>query len=204
MSDPCIELRHATDLDSVRKTITSVYAEVWAERLADPHHSVERYEERLARYAAQPGWEAVIGHDSGEPVGCAYVSTLDPGHPWWQHMSTPLPEGCGESPTVALRDIMVRVPWRGRGVARLIHDGILANRREDQVTLLVNAQNGNGKVKALYEEWGHRTIGEQQPFADGPVLTAMLRATRTPAAGAANAATAADTDATAEQAAAAK
>ncbi|WP_157848427.1 hypothetical protein [Streptomyces scopuliridis] len=41
-------------------------------------------------------------------------------------------------------------------------------------------------MRALYESWGYETISEQQPSADGPVLTAMLRAIRrtTPASSA--------------------
>lgn len=176
-----IELRHATDIDPVRGTLIDVYTEVWASRLSEPHYSVERFSERLARYAAEPGWDVVLGFDDGAPVGYAYVSTLKPGHRWWQHMTTPLPDGCADTPVVALRDIMLRTPWRGKGIARRIHDEILASRSEEQVTLLVNPLSGNGKVKALYESWGYRPIGEQQPFADGPVLTSMLRATHGPA-----------------------
>ncbi|MGW2513367.1 hypothetical protein ACWC0A_29010 [Streptomyces scopuliridis] len=37
-------------------------------------------------------------------------------------------------------------------------------------------------MKALYEAWGYETISEQQPSADGHVLTAMLRAIRQTAA----------------------
>ncbi|MFE2634062.1 helix-turn-helix domain-containing protein [Streptomyces scopuliridis] len=73
---------------------------------------------------------------------------------------------------------MLRLPWRGTGIARRAHDELLAHRSEEQVSLLVNPQAENGTVKAMYESWGYETIGEQQPSADGPVLTAMLRAIR--------------------------
>ncbi len=75
----------------------------------------------------------------------------------------------------------MRVPWRGTGTARRIHDELLAHRPEKQVSLLVNPRSGDGKVKALYERWGYREISVQRPSADGPVLTAMLRAVRKPA-----------------------
>ncbi|MEU1281808.1 GNAT family N-acetyltransferase [Streptomyces sp. NPDC005805] len=175
MTSDGIELRHATGIDTVWNTLIEVYAEVRADRLHDPHYSVERYGERLARHAAEPGWEAVIGYDEDEPVGYAYVNTLQPDDRWWRRMATPLPEGCTDRPTAALKEIMLRVPWRGTGAARRIHDELLASRPEEQVSLLVNPEAGEGKVKALYERWGYREISVQQPAADGPVLTAMLR-----------------------------
>ncbi|MEV7682878.1 GNAT family N-acetyltransferase [Streptomyces sp. NPDC088341] len=176
-----IELRHATDIDAVRKTLIEVYAEVHADHLHRPHYSVERYGERLARHATEPGWEAVIGYHDDQPAGYAYANAIAPDDRWWRRMSTPLPEGTTERSTVALKEIMLRVPWRGTGLARRIHDELLAHRPEEQVSLLVNPLNGDGKVKDLYERWGYREISMQQPSADGPVLTAMVRAIREPA-----------------------
>jgi GNAT superfamily N-acetyltransferase len=176
-----IELRRAIDIDAVWNTLIEVYAEVRADQLHQRHYSVERYEERLARHAAEPGWEAVIGYDGDEPVGYAYVNTIASDDRWWRRMITALPEGTTDRPTVAFKEIMLRIPWRGTGAARRIHDALLATRPEEQVSLLVNPLAGNGKVKALYESWGYREISVQQPSADGPILTAMLRAIREPA-----------------------
>ncbi|WP_329382428.1 hypothetical protein [Streptomyces sp. NBC_01716] len=96
-------------------------------------------------------------------------------------MTTPLPEKRASTPTVALKEIMLRVPWRGTGASVRIHDELLADREEEQVSLLVNPLAGNGKVKALYESWGYVQVSEQQPSPDGPVLAAMVRAVRPPA-----------------------
>jgi hypothetical protein len=180
VSAPDIYLRHATVLDDVWSVLIDVYAEVRADRLHEPHYSVERYGERLARHGSEPGWEAVIGFEGDEALGYAYVNTLTPDDRWWRRMTTSLPEGCAERTTVALKEIMVRVPWRGTGIARRIHDELLSGRAEEQVSLLVNPLAGDGKVKGLYESWGYREISAQQPAADGPVLAAMLRAIRRP------------------------
>lgn len=182
MTTADIELRHATDIDTVWHTLIEVYAEVRADQLHQPHYSVERYGERLARHGSEPGWEAVIGFDGNEPVGYAYVNTLQPDDRWWRRMTTPLPEGCTTIPTVALKEIMMRERWRGTGTARRIHDELLDSRPEQQVSLLVNPLAGGGKVKALYESWGYEQISVQQPSVDGPVLAAMLRAVHDPAA----------------------
>lgn len=178
MTTHTIELRHATAIDAVWNTLIDVYAEVRADQLHQPHYSVERYGERLARHASEPGWEAVIGYDCDEPVGYAYVNTLQPDDRWWRRMTTPLPPGCTDRPTVALKEIMLRTPWRGTGTARRIHDELLGHRPEEQVTLLVNPLAGDGKVRALYESWGYKKISTQQPSVDGPILTAMLRTIR--------------------------
>ncbi|MBH1932918.1 GNAT family N-acetyltransferase [Streptomyces sp. AV19] len=170
-----IVLRHASDIEPVWSTLIEVYAEVRADQLHRPHYSVERYGERLARHAHDPGWEAVVGYDGAEPVGYAYVNTLTADDRWWKRMKTPLPADCTTTPTVALKEIMVREQWRKTGTARRIHDELLASRPEQRVSLLVNAEAGGGKVLALYESWGYTKISEQQPSPDGPVLTAMLR-----------------------------
>ncbi|MEW1549571.1 GNAT family N-acetyltransferase [Streptomyces tsukubensis] len=178
MTPDSIELRRATDIDDVWNTLIDIYAEVRADKLHLAHYSVERYGERLARHASEPGWETVIGFDGAEPVGYAYINTLQHDDRWWQRMTTPLPSGCTDLATVALKEIMLRVPWRGTGTARRIHDELLATRAEEYVSLLVNPLAGDGKVQALYEAWGYKAISTQQPSPDGPVLTAMLRAIR--------------------------
>jgi GNAT superfamily N-acetyltransferase len=160
-----IALRHSTVIDDVWSTLIEVYADVRADQLHLPNYSVERFGEQLARHGSDPRWEAVIGYDAEAPVGFAYANSLTP-------------DDCTQTPTVAVKELMLRKPWRGQGIAQLIHDELLRNRPEEQVSLLVNALNGDGKVKALYESWGYEPLSTQQPSADGPALTAMLRGTR--------------------------
>ncbi|WP_367137714.1 MULTISPECIES: hypothetical protein [Streptomyces] len=69
---------------------------------------------------------------------------------------------------------MVRRPWRGTGTAQRIHEELLSGRPEQRVTLLVDP--AHPKVKALYERWGYRYIGDQRPFPDAPVYATMVRA----------------------------
>lgn len=171
-----VDLHHFTETAGVWHTLIEIYAEVRADRIHQPHYSVERYGERLARHATEPGWECVVGYDGDEAVGYAYVNTLDVQDRWWARMTTPLPPHYPETPTVALKEIMVRVPWRGKGIALQIHNALLAGRPEDRVSLLVNPEAGSGKVQALYESWGYEKISEQQPSPDSPLLTAMARA----------------------------
>ncbi|AEW99120.1 acetyltransferase (plasmid) [Streptantibioticus cattleyicolor NRRL 8057 = DSM 46488] len=70
---------------------------------------------------------------------------------------------------------MVRVGWRKTGASRRIHDDLLAQRTEPQVSLMVNPQAGDGKVHALYETWGYTDVGPSRPSLDSPVLMVMVR-----------------------------
>jgi hypothetical protein len=101
-----IALRHSTVIDDVWSTLIEVYADVRADQLHLPHYSVERFD---------PAWEVVIGYDQAEPVGFAYANMLTSDDRWWRRMTTPLPAGCTGTPTVAVKEIMLRKPWRGQG-----------------------------------------------------------------------------------------
>ncbi|GAA2976122.1 GNAT family N-acetyltransferase [Streptomyces fulvorobeus] len=173
-----IELRHFSEVEAVWDTLIGIYAEVRADRLHDPHYSVERYGERLARHATEPGWEAVVGYEGEEAVGYIYANRIEHDDRWWKRINHPLSEAITQPSTLAIKELMVRVPWRKTGASRRIHDSLLAHRAEEQVTLMVNPLAGDGKVHGLYESWGYKDIGQSQPSPDSPVLMAMVRARR--------------------------
>ncbi|MFH8573052.1 GNAT family N-acetyltransferase [Streptomyces sp. NPDC017993] len=178
MSAQNAELRRHTDTNGVWQTLLDVYADVRAPLLHLPHYAVDAYAERLARHAAEPGFEVVIAYAADQAVGYAYCNTVDPGNRWWKRMDPPLPDHLTTKPAAALKEIMVRTPWRGTGTARRIHDELLAQRREHYVSLLVNPTAGEGKVQRLYETWGYQTLSSQTPSPGSPPLAAMLRAIR--------------------------
>jgi hypothetical protein len=89
-------------------------------------------------------------------------------------MRDPLPDGFTDVPTLAVKEIGVRIAWRKTGTARRIHDEVLANRTEQRATLLVNPKAGDGKVQALYASWGYEVYNRQQPSPDSPQLVAMF------------------------------
>lgn len=171
-------IRYGRDqLDVIRPTLVSLYGEVYAKEVqADPFFSIERFEDRLSGHASRPGWEAVVAYDGSEAAGYAYASPLPERTGWWANMLHPLPESETREEgqrTLALFEIMVRAPWRGTGLAHRIHEELLKGRPEHRVTLLVDPTHA--KVKALYESWGYRNVGDQQPFPDSPVYATMLR-----------------------------
>lgn len=183
--------RRTGELAEVRQLLLDVHVEVRGEfgLMDSPFNSVERFDERLRGYASRPGWEAVVGYQGDEPVGYVFAVPLTPETRWWAHMREPLPgDYVRESGrrTLALNEILVRSAWRGSagaGTSRLLHEELLTGRTEDRVTLLVDPTRSEGRLKAVYESWGYREIGRQQPFPDSPVFAAMMREPMHPAAG---------------------
>ncbi|MFI6689703.1 GNAT family N-acetyltransferase [Streptomyces sp. NPDC050485] len=173
---PAIELRTATTLDTIRSDLIDVYAEVRAPLLHLPNYAVTAFGERLDRHGGEPGFVAVLAYADGHPVGYAYGNRIEHGDRHWQRITPPPTHEYTERPAMALKEIGVRPAWRGTGTARRIHDALLASRDEPHVTLMVNPAAGNGKVHQLYQSWGYKDIGQSQPSAASPLLTAMIRA----------------------------
>ncbi|MEU8550976.1 GNAT family N-acetyltransferase [Streptomyces roseoverticillatus] len=182
-ADAAAELtfQHTRDVDDVRQTILDMHAEVRGDfgLMSKPFNAVERFDERLTAYAQRPGWEAVIARTgTGEPAGFCFGTPLAPHSAWWAAMRPPLPDGYTTETghrTLAFQEICVRKPWRGRGIARRLHDELLVGHTEERVTLLVDPTVGDGRVRAVYESWGYEQIGQQKPFDDSPTFTVMVR-----------------------------
>ena len=159
---------------SIRGALLDTYAEVYAEEITErPFFSMEQFEHRLEGHAAVPGWGCVIGDVDGETVGYAYGFRAQSG--LWKGLRTPVdPELIREDGyrTFALCEIMVRAPWRGQGIARCIHDELMAGRSEARAQLLV--EHEHPRVRALYESWGYQHVGELLPFPDAPLYDAMV------------------------------
>lgn len=177
-----VEVRHysADQLSDIRKFILDIHTEVRHRDfgLSGPFYDVEQFNNRLNMYATRPGWTAVIGFEEDEAAGFCFGVALASENRWWSPMINELPaEYTRENGrrTVALQEIVVRKQWRGRGVAWQIHQEWLHQRSEERVTLLVNPTAGNGSVQAVYEAWGYRKIGDQQPFPESPVFACMMR-----------------------------
>jgi hypothetical protein len=170
-----LERRDAAGLGDIRQQLLDVYAEVYADRLGEEFHSVERFDERLGWNTEVPGFAAVVGYLGERPIGYAYGCTLQDGTRWWNGLRTPVPDGAvveDGARTFALSELMVVDKVRGTGAARQIHDELLRGRPEERVTLLV--ERDHPKVRALYEAWGYGWFGEVQPFADAPLYDAMV------------------------------
>ncbi|MEU9035275.1 GNAT family N-acetyltransferase [Streptomyces sp. NPDC048352] len=168
-------LRRFTDVEQARGPLIEAYAEVRAPLLHLPNYAVPTLAERLERYGRTPGFAAVLAFDAEDrAVGYAYGNTVEAGDLWWKRIGD-LDAEYTRTRTLALREIGVTVPHRGTGLARRIHDALLAGRADRYASLMVNPAAGDGKVQRVYESWGYEAIGPVQPAPDSPVLTAMVR-----------------------------
>lgn len=142
-------------LPRIRSTLLDVYSDVHAEEIAtDPFFSMERFEERLDRHSSVPGWGCVIADVDADVVGFGY------GRP------------DRDRNAFGLCELMLRQHWRGRNLSRVLHDELMSHRNEQRVSLLVRRQRP--RVRALYERWGYRHVGEELPSPDAPLYDRMV------------------------------
>ncbi|MFI5799049.1 N-acetyltransferase [Streptomyces sp. NPDC051677] len=176
-------LLRTRDVEKYRQLILDIHVEVRTQfgLMKDSFNAVERFDERLTSYASRDGWEAVIALQGDEPAGYIFGGPLAVGSLWWSTMrQTPPDDFTRETGTrtFAVQEVLVRKAFRGTagaGASRLLHEKLLAERHEERATLLVDPTRSDGRLKAVYESWGYRDIGEQQPFDDSPVFATMLR-----------------------------
>jgi GNAT superfamily N-acetyltransferase len=163
-----------TDAASIRELLLDVHDEVY-EGSDDPLAGREEFAKFVGHWSSREGFACVVGYDQGEPVGYAYGAPLSTATMWWAKVTPPLSgEFTAENGarTFALSELMIRDRWRGTGAARAIHDELLRGRAEERVTLLVHKEHG--RVRALYEAWGYREVGQVVPFEGAPDLCAMV------------------------------
>lgn len=166
----------ASDLAAIEDKLISLYAEVYAQEAAtDPFFSIDRFTERLHNHAAAPRWGCAFGDIDDQPVGYAYGFARTATYTWDKLVETNLSaEDLVETDTrtFALCEIMVRAPWRGKGIARTLHDELMSHRIEERAHLLV--EQAHPKVRAHYERWGYRWVGVAHPYPDAPRYDSMM------------------------------
>src|SRR5207247_382999 len=102
---------------------------------------------------------------------------LLPTSPWWNRLLTPLPpEMSKEWPgrTFAVVELVVRRPWRRRGVAQRMHDNLLADRPEERATLTVRPDAQ--AAQAAYAKWRWRKVAQKtNPLPGDPVYDILIK-----------------------------
>ncbi|TYK49524.1 GNAT family N-acetyltransferase [Actinomadura decatromicini] len=159
-------------LDTV---IVPIYVASHQDVIDQPFYSAERFAERFPGYAKVPGFQIVVAHIDGRPVGQAFGCTLSERTRWWNGLTTPVPDGFTVetgSRTFAFNELMVVPEWQGKGVAHALHDALLRGRAEERATLLVREDNES--ARRAYARWGWRKVGKAQPFPDSPHFDVMI------------------------------
>ncbi|MFD8965047.1 GNAT family N-acetyltransferase [Streptomyces sp. NPDC059568] len=155
------------DLPEIRQTLLDVHADAYADAMDDPF--TQRFAWFVDHWGGRPGFSCMVGYDGNEPVGYSYGAPATPGREWWRAHLDHAPE---RSRTFAVSELMVRPRWRKTGASVRLHRALLDGRDEDLAVLTVDTKHP--KVQALYESWGYRKVGEDQPFPDSPLFAVML------------------------------
>ncbi|MCX4691383.1 GNAT family N-acetyltransferase [Streptomyces sp. NBC_01408] len=160
--------RHAhDDLPAIRQTLLEVHADAYADRINEEF--VQRFPWFVDHWGGNPGFTCVIAWECDVPVGFSYGAPAAEGRQWWQgHLDTPP----ADPATLHVSELMVRPKWRRTGLGPRLHDALLEGRGEASAVLTVDTRRP--RLQAMYEGWGYRKIGENQPFADSPVYAVML------------------------------
>lgn len=159
------------------RVIIPLYEACNPELVKDPFHNPERFAERLRAYCASSGFDLYLAldPDTHRPLGQIFGYALPPGARWWRGLTTPVPDGFTDEDgarTFAINEIMVRPEHRRRGIARALHDRLLAGRPEQRATLLVEPDNS--PARTAYAHWGWREVARLLPFPDAPLYHAMV------------------------------
>jgi len=151
---------------------TLVYAEAFAEEpYGETPDSVEVNFRRFRSQVRKKTFRGALARTGdGEPVGIAYGYPLSPRTGWWDRLTTPVTDELRREDgrrTFGLMELAVRAPWRRLGVARRLHEAVLADGTEERV--LLNARPDVEAAQAAYRSWGYRKVGEAHPW-DGADL----------------------------------
>jgi GNAT superfamily N-acetyltransferase len=150
--------------------LQALHAEVY------PDDDPGRFAGRFRVQRRQPGFVLAEARSGGYLVGYAAGMPLRPATSWWRGLTAPLPEEItAEHPgrTFALVDLLVRASWRRQGIARTLHDLVLAGRPEERATVTVLP----AAIAAQYalRSWGWRRVGRtRDPDDPGSPVSDVL------------------------------
>jgi ribosomal protein S18 acetylase RimI-like enzyme len=166
MPDLTFRRYDAAGAQAIRDTVWLIYREAFAEEIAsgDPFESGDAPMQRFDAYTTAKDFELVVAFMDGEPAGQAWGWPLGPNSAWWTGLAGEVEPGFTDEDgtrTFAFSELMVRPRYAGQGVGRALHDELLAPRREQRATLLVQPENENAYRR--YTRWGWRKAAELRP-----------------------------------------
>jgi GNAT superfamily N-acetyltransferase len=136
------------------------------------------FADRFRVQRRQPGFVLAEARHGEYLVGYAAGMPLRPSTSWWRYLTAPLPgEVTAEHPgrTFALTDLLVRAPWRRQGIARELHDLVLAGRGEERATATVLP--AATAAQQAFRSWGWSKVARtRDPRPGAPVADVLLAA----------------------------
>ena len=156
--------------------LQELHAEVYAEPPYRRDGDAGQFARRFAVQRRQPGFLLAEARHGGYLVGYASGMPLRPSTSWWRDLTAPLPaEVTTEHPgrTFALADLLVRASWRRQGIARALHDLLLADRPEERAALTVLP--AAAAAQYAFHAWGWRKVARTRgPSPGSPVCDVLL------------------------------
>lgn len=135
----------------------------------------DEFEDRFARQSEQDGFRLVIAVAGGRVVGFCYTIGLPAGR-WWRGAQQDPPAELVDADKVAVVELVLLSPYRGRGLGRALLDEVLAGRPERWATLLAEP---DAPARAIYAHWGWEKVGtvQSQPQwgADDALVLPLFR-----------------------------
>ena len=132
--------------------MTQIYDEVYAE---PPYNSGSLWQrdaflDRTTRQAARSGFAIVLARSVGDGlVGYSFGLPFDEGR-WWSGNASEPPSEILSASKFAVIELIVRKPWRGRGIGRQLHDRLLADRPEHYAILTAVT---TAPARQIYQRW---------------------------------------------------
>ncbi|WP_424890462.1 GNAT family N-acetyltransferase [Streptomyces sp. XH2] len=177
MADLKLRRLSGKEADGEREVLADVYEEAYAEKLDGAFRSRPAFLDRLSAYVQRPGFELVASEDGSALVGYVFGFAIAPAGSWWGGFRGELPEEVRrlteQGKVFAISELMVRPAWRRRGIARLLHDRLIASRTEELGTILVDPKNI--PARSAYYAWGWEKLGDIQPFDNSPVFESLVK-----------------------------
>ena len=156
--------------------LQELHAEVYAEPPYRRAEDAGQFARGFAVQRRQPGFVLAEARHGGYLVGYASGMPLRPSTAWWRDLTAPLPaEVTAEHPgrTFAVTELLVRASWRRQGIARALHDLLLAERPEERATLTVLP--AAAPAQHAFRAWGWRKVARTRgPSPGSPVCDVLL------------------------------
>ncbi|MFF7941325.1 GNAT family N-acetyltransferase [Nocardia gamkensis] len=181
-----MDFRHYTAAQAreLRDDVERIFRDSYVDAIesGEEFESPEAFMHRFDAYtdpARAGAFELVIARLDGELCGQAWGWPLTAETAWWDGLR--LDEGDyaaftaeNGSRTFAFSEIMVRKQFTGRGIARALHDELLAGRPEPRATLLVRPDNQ--RAYDIYRRWGWHRVGTLRPsWPEAPRFDVLMR-----------------------------
>ncbi len=179
MGDPSsvrVDYYGPDDALRLREPILAVYLASHHDQQHNAWFGPDQFWSRLVElYAPSRDFGLVAAWQDDVMVGYAFGSPKDNPSDIWEMVKQSLPEvpvPQDPVPIYFFREFAVHPNYQGKGYGHKIHYALLKTRPEPLAHLLVRTDN---PAKASYTRWGWHVVGKVQPFADSPVMDAMVR-----------------------------